>query len=180
MNGHITDKLNNKSPISSPNPSNNSAVPYKIFDSDEDSTEQGDLVFSSSQLPYRPLRSSSSCDPQQGGLKLSPRPSSLSVSDMPPNLPPPPPPPHPRGNRGRGPPRGTGSGRGRPHQRVSSSTRSHSSSQLMKPKACNNNTPFNLSALALNPFPSLPTTTQPESSDILSPLQRKLHHKRFG
>ena len=176
MNVHMTDKLRDKSSVSSPNPSN-SPVPCKVSDSEEDSTEQGDSAFSSSQLPYRPLRSSSSCDPQHRGPKTSPLSSSLSVSDMPPCLPPPPPPPHPRGNRGRGVPRGAVGGRSRPHRNVSS-TRSHSSSQLMRSKPCNNN-PFNLSLFALTPFPGLPTTTQAEGNEILSPLQRKLDQMKI-
>ena len=169
------DKLKDKSSISSPQPSN-SPVPCPMSDSDEDSTEQGDTAFSSSQLPYKPLRSSSSCDPQNTEPRENQLPSSVSVSDMPPNIPPPPPPPNVRGKRGRGVPRGASSGRSRPHRNVSS-TRSQSSSQLMRPKESSNNSPFNLSLLALQPFSGLSNPFQAESSEVSSPFQRKLEEK---
>jgi hypothetical protein len=168
------DKLRDKSSISSPNPTH-SPVPCQMSDSEEDSAEQGDSAFSSTQLPYKPLRTSSSCDPQNREPTANPLSSSVSVSDMPPNLPPPPPPPNARGKRGRGAPRGVASGRSRPHRNVSS-TRSHSSIQLMRPKA-SNNSPFNLSFASLSPFPGSPTTPQAESSDVSSPLQRKLDER---
>ena len=170
------DKLRDKSSISSPQPSN-SPVPCPMSESDEDSTEQGDTAFSSSQLPYKPLRSSSSCDPQNTEPREHQLPSSVSVSDMPPTIPPPPPPPNVRGKRGRGVPRGASSGRSRPHRNVSS-TRSQSSSQLMRPKASSNNSPFNLSLLALQPFSGLSNPfADAEGSEASSPLQRKLDEK---
>ena len=78
-----------------------------------------------------------------------------------------------RGKRGRGAPRGASSGRSRPHRNVSS-TRSNSSSQLMRPKTSSNNSPFNLSLLALQPFSGLSNPLQAECSEASSPLQRKL------
>lgn len=169
---HRKDKSRDKSSISSPQPSN-SPVPCQISDSDDDSTEQPGSAFSSSQLPYKPLRSSASCDPQNKEPRETQLPSSASVSNLPPNIPPPPPPPNVRGKRGRGAPRGASSGRSRPHRNVSS-TRSNSSSQLMRPKPSSNNSPFNLSLLALQPFSGLSNPLQAECSEVSSPLQRKL------
>ena len=100
--------------------------------------------------------------------------SSLSVSDMPPNLPPPPPPPQPRGNRGRGALRpNIAGGRSRPRRNVSSS-QSHLSSQLMRSIPCTND-PFNLSALALTTSsPGSASAANIEIDGALSPLQCKL------
>ena len=167
--------MRDKSSVSSPNPSN-SPLPCQMSDSDDESTEQPDSAFVSSQLPYKPLRSSSSCDPQTKEPRESQLPSSASVSNMPPNIPPPPPPPNVRGKRGRGAPRGASSGRSRPHRNVSS-TRSNSSSQLMRPKPSSTNSPFNLSLLALQPFSGLSNPPQAESSEVSSPFQRKLDEK---
>ena len=162
--------------MSSPNPLH-SPVPCQASDSEGDSTEKLDSLFSSSQLPYQPLRSSSSCEPQNTEDKINPLPSSPSVSaDFPPYIPPPPPPPNVRGKRGRGIPRGACSGRSRPNRNVSS-TRSNSSSQLMRAKNTTNNFPFDLNLSALNPFPALPTSSQPEGGEISSPLQRKLDER---
>ena len=172
-----TDKLKEKSSITSPNPTHSSTVPCLISDSGEESTEPIDSAFSPSQLPYQPLCSSASCEPQIREARPSPLASSFSVSDMPQNVPPPPPPPNARGKRGRGVPRGASSVRSRPHRNVSS-TRSHSSSQLIRPKVSSSNSPFNLeSLLTLNPFPGLPMTTPPDNNDVSSPLQRKLDER---
>merc|ERR1712183_559965 len=71
--------------------------------------------------------------------------------------------------------RGACSGRSRPNRNVST-TRSNSSSQLMRAKNTCNNFPFDLNLSALNPFPALPTSSQPESCEISSPLQPPLEN----